>query len=112
MISLISRKIIAYRYDLKCNDHNFDKKGKQKGCIEQYINTFNSISPNCTLGMIDYLLAGTKFSKHRICSCNENYETALDVDIDLLALHEKQNRKNDLRLFEDWQYIYDGFDYV
>jgi len=108
-ISLISREMLISQHELKCKKYDSNPKINHSELLK-YLDIFSHTNPNCLLGVVAELFNDIAYTKTHICSCKANLE--LPLDIEKIVTIESTCGQKDLRLFEDWQYIYDGFEYV
>ncbi len=108
-ISLISRELLISKYGVEYKKYDSNHKSSRNILIN-YLNMFSHASPNCSLGAMAELFADKAYTELHACSCTANIE--LPLDIKKLVTQKSTNNLKDLRLFEDWQYIYDGFEHV
>lgn len=106
-ISRISRQILTAKFNNNLKTMHF-KTHQKSHEVMQYLGAFNHVQPNCALGALAYLFGKQNIVTRFSCTCTSTME--LPQQITQFYLAKKNNKEH--RLFEDWQYIYDGFDYV
>lgn len=107
-ISLISREILTAKFNINHKTRHYTTQQHNPEMI-QYLGTFNHIQPSCSFGALAYLFDEQNLATRFSCTCI--LPTELPKKMKQLFLTIKTGNKEH-RLFEDWQYIYDGFDYV
>lgn len=108
IISLLSRELLISKYVVEYKKHDSNQKSSQN--IINYLNMFSHASPNCSLGAMAELFTDKAYTELHVCSGTANLE--LPLDIRKLVTKKSTTDLKDFRLFEDWQYIYDGFEHV
>lgn len=67
---------------------------------------------SCALEGIHYCYTATESLEHLNCSCNSSFSNILVGEDISSHITYQYSGTNDRILFEDWQYIYDGFEMV
>ena len=107
-ISLISREILISKFNNNLKK-KYCKNRQQNHEMMQYIGSFDHIVPDCSLGAMAYLFGDQNLATRFSCICTSGQELPQKVT-QIFTTRKSESKEH--RLFEDWQYIYDGFDYV
>jgi len=106
-VALICREILLSRFGVSCNPKDSVVIAPTDS-FKSYKEYFDNVIPNCLFGAVSYLFSNDIIPNNLGCSCGINLKIASNISE--LIERDRLIQVKKYRLFEDWQYIYDGFD--